>query len=82
MHQSLQMYPSQNKAKIKGKEVIDETMMAGSSSGVDKTKELNPFAKEWDPIAERATEERRCLYLAFPSCNPLDEVEITLFFLQ
>ncbi|KAJ0110823.1 hypothetical protein Patl1_00147 [Pistacia atlantica] len=41
---------------------------------------LNPFAKEWNPVTDRAPEEDRCLFLTFSNGYPLTENQITRFF--
>ncbi|KAF2315413.1 hypothetical protein GH714_039148 [Hevea brasiliensis] len=41
---------------------------------------LNPFAKEWNPITERASEEDRCLFFTFSKGYPLTENKIIDFF--
>uniref|UniRef100_A0A2C9WPK8 RRM domain-containing protein n=1 Tax=Manihot esculenta TaxID=3983 RepID=A0A2C9WPK8_MANES len=41
---------------------------------------LNPSAKEWNPINERLPEEDRCLFLTFSNGYPLTENQIINFF--
>ncbi|KAG6749303.1 hypothetical protein D5086_025703 [Populus alba] len=41
---------------------------------------LNPSAKEWNPVTERAAEENRCLFLTFSNGYPLTESQISRFF--
>ncbi|WCJ22973.1 hypothetical protein M5689_005029 [Euphorbia peplus] len=42
--------------------------------------QLNPYAKEWNPVNERAPEEDRCLFLTFSNGFPLSESQIVRFF--
>uniref|UniRef100_A0A0A0L3N4 Uncharacterized protein n=1 Tax=Cucumis sativus TaxID=3659 RepID=A0A0A0L3N4_CUCSA len=42
--------------------------------------DLNPNAKEWNPIYDCAPEEDRCLFLTFSNGFPLTENQIVTFF--
>ncbi|WCJ22971.1 hypothetical protein M5689_005027 [Euphorbia peplus] len=51
----------------------------GETSG-SRSFQLNPYAREWDPVDERAPEEDRCLFLTFSNGYPLSEFQIVRFF--
>ncbi|CAK9319211.1 unnamed protein product [Citrullus colocynthis] len=42
--------------------------------------DLNPNAKEWNPVYDCAPEEDRCLFLTFSNGFPLNEHQIVTFF--
>ena len=43
---------------------------------------LNPFAREWDPVRDRAPEEDRGIFLTFTQGLPVNDNEIHQFFNQ
>ncbi|XVF22809.1 hypothetical protein REPUB_Repub12eG0202900 [Reevesia pubescens] len=47
---------------------------------VQMIKPLNPYAKEWSPVANAAPEEDRCLFVTFSNGQPITEQEIARFF--
>ncbi|KAL6322331.1 hypothetical protein AAG906_007884 [Vitis piasezkii] len=51
-----------------------------SSSEARVQSKLNPFAKEWNPSAERGSEEERSLFFTFSSGHPLRRSQIWRFF--
>lgn len=61
------------------KSVIKAKIISKPYSNVEYSK-LNPHAKEWNPIACRAPEEYRCLFLTFSNGYPLTETQIINFF--
>ncbi|KAJ8747050.1 hypothetical protein K2173_011345 [Erythroxylum novogranatense] len=62
-------------SKVGGTETVE-------SSGPSVPFKLNPFAKEWNPLKDRANESDRCLFLTFSNGYPLNESQIVNFFTQ